>query len=423
MAATAVIGSQWGDEGKGKIIDYLAGRSDMVVRAQGGGNAGHTVVIKDKKYALHLVPSGILNANIVNIIGNGVVFDPADFFEELSIFEKDGVSTENVFVSDRAHLVLPYHKTLDGLYEEARGGDDLGTTRKGIGPAYMDKIARIGLRVCDMLDETEFRRKLEDRIDRKNREIVTLYDGEPLDKAEIVAAYMEHARKLKPRARDIGTMVYNAISAGKKVLFEGAQGAMLDIDLGTYPYVTSSHPVSGGFTVGSGIGPGLIGDVIGVTKAYTTRVGKGPFVTELANAVGDRIREVGREYGATTGRPRRCGWFDGLVVRYSVRINGTKSLALTLLDVLSEFDELKICEHYEYNGEKLDYFPADLDVLAKCAPVYRTLPGWRADISGCRSYDELPQAARGYVEAIEEVCGARVGMISVGPDREQTMVR
>jgi adenylosuccinate synthase len=423
MSALAIVGSQWGDEGKGKIIDYLAKRADIVVRGQGGGNAGHTVVIGSKKYALHLIPSGIMNEQTVNIIGNGVVFDTEGFFDELAVFEKDGIRTDKVFVSDRAHLVFPYHKILDALYEEARGEQDIGTTRKGIGPAYMDKIERSGLRVCDMLDEADFREKLEAQIDAKNRIIERLFGAPPLDKATTVANFLAYAARLRPYIRDTGAMLHEAIQAGKRVLFEGAQGSMLDIDLGTYPYVTSSHPISGGFATGTGVSARAIEDVVGVTKAYTTRVGKGPFVTELDNEIGARIRELGHEYGATTGRPRRCGWFDGVVVRYSARINGMTGLALMLLDVLSEFDELKLCRGYVHKGKTLLDFPASLHTVADCAPLYLTLPGWKSDITGCRDFAALPEAARRYVEAVEEITGVPVKIISVGPDREQTIIR
>jgi adenylosuccinate synthase len=423
MSALAIVGSQWGDEGKGKIIDYLAKTADMVVRGQGGSNAGHTVVIGKKKYALHLIPSGVMNEHTVNIIGNGVVFDAEGFFDEIDALEKDGVKTGNIFVSDRAHLVFPYHKVLDALCEEARGEKDLGTTRKGIGPAYTDKIERSGLRVCDMLDEASFREKLAAQTDDKNRILEKIFNAPPVDKAKLIADFVAYAARLRPYVRDTGVMVHEAVKSGKKVLFEGAQGSMLDIDLGTYPYVTSSHPISGGFTTGSGIGAGAIDGVIGITKAYTTRVGKGPFVTELDNEIGNQIREIGHEYGATTGRPRRCGWFDGVVVRYSARINGMTGLALMLLDVLGGFDELKLCHSYTYKGGTLTDFPASLDVLADCAPIYRSLHGWKSDISGCRDFDALPEAARAYVKAVEEIAGVPVKIVSVGPDREQTIIR
>jgi adenylosuccinate synthase len=352
-----------------------------------------------------------------------VVFDPEEFFAETEALEKDGIRTDRVFISDRAHVVFPYHKLLDALYEKERGADDLGTTKKGIGPAYMDKIERSGLRICDMLDAESFRRKLAAQIDRKNRLIETYFGEEPMDKAEILRRCAEQAERLRPRVRDTGLLVHEAVQSGKKVLFEGAQGSLLDVDLGTYPYVTSSHPVSGGFTTGAGIGANAIGEVLGITKAYTTRVGKGPFVTELNDETGARIREIGREYGATTGRPRRCGWFDGVVVRYSVRINNTKGLALTLFDVLSEFDELKLCVAYERRGETIEHFPARLDVLEECKPRYRNLPGWKRDISDCRSWESLPEEAKNYVRAVEEAAGAPVKILSVGPDREQTIIR
>lgn len=423
MNSLAIVGSQWGDEGKGKIIDYLAGKADMVVRGQGGNNAGHTVVIGDKKYALHLIPSGVLRKGTVNIIGNGVVFDPEGFFNEIAKLSAEGVDTSLVFISDRAHLVFPYHKNLDALAEQARGGDDIGTTKKGIGPCYMDKIERSGIRTCDMMDEAKFIEKMSAQIDRKNDIIVKIYGAEPMDKNAIIAQYVDYANRLKPYIRDTGLMVYEAVMAGKKVLFEGAQGSLLDVDLGTYPYVTSSHPTSGGFTFGSGIGAGLIRDVLGITKAYTTRVGKGPFVTEENNETGDRIRTLGHEFGTTTGRPRRCGWFDAVVVKYSARINGMTGLSLMLIDVFDQFDEIKLCHAYDYNGRIMADFPASLDVLGECKPVYREFKGWKTDISGCRTYEELPQETKDYIKAIEETTGVPVKIISVGPKREQTIIR
>lgn len=424
MPTLAIVGSQWGDEGKGKMIDYLAKKADMVVRGQGGNNAGHTVVIGDKKYALHLIPSGVLNDNAVNIIGNGVVFDPRGFFEELETLRKDGVKNlDKIYVSDRAHVVFPYHKALDGLYEEARGRDDIGTTKKGIGPCYMDKIERSGIRTCDMLDMETFQEKLSAQIDRKNEIIVKLFEKEPLDKEAIISEYVEYAKRLRPYIRDTGVLVYDAVKCGKKVLFEGAQGSLLDIDLGTYPYVTSSHPTSGGFTAGVGIGAGVIQEVLGITKAYTTRVGKGPFVTELCDATGDKIREIGREFGVTTGRARRCGWFDGVVVKYSSRINGMTAMAIMLLDVLSEFDTIKICYAYDYKGDMICDFPASLDVVEECRPIYREMKGWRRDISQCRTYEELPAEAKDYIKAIEEITGVPVKCVSVGAKREQTIIR
>jgi len=423
LSSLAIVGSQWGDEGKGKIIDYLAAKADMVVRGQGGNNAGHTVVIGDKKYALHLIPSGVLRKGTVNIIGNGVVLDPEGFFNEIEKLSSEGVDTSTVFVSDRAHVVFPYHKMLDALAEQARGGDDIGTTKKGIGPCYMDKVERSGIRTCDMLDEKLFIEKLSAQIDRKNDIIVKIYGGEALDKDAVIAKYTEYAKRLSPFIRDTGLMVHEAVTSGKKVLFEGAQGSMLDVDLGTYPYVTSSHPTSGGFTFGSGIGSGLIREVLGITKAYTTRVGKGPFVTEEDNETGDRIRTLGHEFGTTTGRPRRCGWFDAVVVKYSARINGTTGLSLMLLDVFDQFDTIMLCCAYDHKGSVMEHFPASLDILGECKPVYKEYKGWKTDISKCQKYEDLPEETKDYIKGIEETTGVPVRIISVGPGREQTIVR
>jgi adenylosuccinate synthase len=423
MSTLAIVGSQWGDEGKGKIIDYLANKADMVVRSQGGNNAGHTVVIGDKKYALHLIPSGILRDGTINIIGNGVVFDPEGFFNELATLNKDGIDTSNIYVSDRSHVVFPYHKIIDELSEKARGLDDIGTTKKGIGPCYMDKIERTGIRICDMMDEKLFIEKLGRQIDRKNEIIVKLYNEKPIAKDEVIKKYVEYAKMLKPYVRDTGLIVYNAIKENKKVLFEGAQGSLLDVDLGTYPYVTSSHPTSGGFTSGSGIGAGSITEVLGITKAYTTRVGKGPFVTEEDNETGEKIRTIGKEYGTTTGRPRRCGWFDAVVVKYSARINGMTGISLMLLDVLDHFDTIKLCYAYERNGEVVENFPASLDFLSECKPIYKILNGWNQDISQCKTFEELPEACKSYIKEIEKTTGVDVKIISVGPRRDQTIIR
>jgi adenylosuccinate synthase len=420
----AIIGSQWGDEGKGKVIDYLAGRADVVVRAQGGNNAGHTVVIDGKKYALHLIPSGVLRPGAVNVIGHGVVIDPAGFFEEIGTLEADGVDCSKIFVSDRAHIVFPWHREIDGLSEERAAGGGIGTTKRGIGPCYTDKAARVGLRVCDMADAGSFKAKMSARIDANNEILDKIYGAPPLDKERIIAEYAGYAERMRPLIADTGVIVYDAVSSGKAVLFEGAQGAMLDLDTGTYPYVTSSHPGSGGFIVGAGVGPRMIGEILGVVKAYTTRVGAGPMVTELTDEVGDAIREAGHEYGTTTGRPRRCGWFDGVAVNHSVRANGTTGIALMLLDVLGGFDELKLCYAYEApGGAKIEHFPASLETLAGCRPIYKAMRGWRSDISDCRAYDELPAETRAYVEEVEAISGAPVKIVSVGPGREQTIIR
>lgn len=423
MSTLVIVGAQWGDEGKGKIIDYLSKKADYVVRGQGGNNAGHTVVVDDKKYALHLIPSGVLYKETINVIGNGVVFDPQGFIEEITGLEKDGISTKNIKVSDRAHVVLPYHKVLDGLSEEKKGKDKIGTTKKGIGPCYMDKVERSGIRVCDLIDEDVFKEKLKQQIEIKNKIITKIYNADPLEFDKIFEDYSGYAKKIKKHVVDTTVLVNDAVESDKKVLFEGAQGALLDIDLGTYPYVTSSHPTAGGFPVGAGIGPNKIENVLGIVKAYTTRVGKGPFVTELHGTTGDKIRTAGNEFGTTTGRPRRCGWLDTVLVNYSARINGMTSIALMLLDVLSGFDQLKICTGYQYKDEILTDYPASLKVLNECEPVYEVLEGWDEDITQCETYEELPKNAQKYVERIESLVDVPVKIVSVGPGRKQTIIR
>ena len=423
MSTVVIVGAQWGDEGKGKVIDYLAKEADVVVRGQGGNNAGHTVVVGDKKYALHLIPSGILNDNTLNVIGNGVVFDPQGFLKEVDGLREKGISTESIFVSDRAHVVFAYHREIDRLAEEARGADMIGTTKKGIGPSYMDKVERSGIRICDFVDEEIFETIFRKQIDAKNKIITQIYGGEAMDADALVDEYKAYAKLIKPFVADTSLIVYNALKEGKKVLLEGAQGTLLDLDYGTYPYVTSSHPTAGGFTIGSGIGPNQIGEVVGITKAYTTRVGKGPFVTELDNEVGDRIRIAGHEFGTTTGRPRRCGWLDTVIVKYSARVNGMTCIALMLLDVLTGFETVKICTGYKYGDEVIDNFPASLNVLSKCQPIYEELPGWQEDLSECTTFEMLPQNAKAYVERIEALTGIPVKIISVGPKRNQTIIR
>lgn len=423
MPSLVIVGTQWGDEGKGKIIDYLAKEADMVVRAQGGNNAGHTVVVGDKKYALHLIPSGVLYEDKKNIVGNGVVLDPEGFLKEIENLEAQNINTSNIIISDRAHIVFPYHKVLDELSESKRGSSKIGTTKKGIGPCYMDKIERTGIRACDLLNKESFIEKVSQQIEKKNTIIEKIYGGEKLDKDQIINQYLEYAEKLRPFIKDTTVIVYDALKKGEKVLFEGAQGTLLDIDLGTYPYVTSSHPTSGGFTIGAGIGPTMIESVLGISKAYTTRVGKGPFVTEEDNETGDKIRVAGHEFGTTTGRPRRCGWFDAVIVKYSVRTNGITYLSLMLLDVLSGFDTIKICTAYEYNGQVIEDFPASLEVLEKCKPIYKEIKGWKEDITECASYEDLPQNAKEYIEALEEIIEVPIKIISVGPKRRQTIIR
>ncbi len=423
MSTVVIVGAQWGDEGKGKVIDYLAAEADVVVRGQGGNNAGHTVVVGDKKYALHLIPSGILYPETINVIGNGVVFDPEGFLNEVAKLEVEGVSTKNIKISDRAHVIFPYHKVIDALAEKARGDKMIGTTKKGIGPCYMDKVERSGIRICDLMEKDVFIEKVTAQIDRKNEIIEKLYGGEPLNKDEIIEKYLDYAEKIRAYVDDTTVTVYDGVKSNKKVLFEGAQGTLLDIDLGTYPYVTSSHPISGGFTIGSGIGPNMIEEVLGIAKSYTTRVGKGPFVTELGNEIGDKIRIAGNEFGTTTGRPRRCGWFDAVMVKYAARINGMTCIALMLLDVLTGFDKIKICTGYKLGDEVIDYFPASLNKLSKCEPVYEELDGWNEDISEAKSFEELPENAKKYIARIEELLDLPVKIVSIGPKRSQTIVR
>ncbi|CEK36337.1 adenylosuccinate synthase [Paeniclostridium sordellii] len=423
MKTVAIVGSQWGDEGKGKVIDYLATQADVVVRGQGGNNAGHTLVVEGKKYALHLIPSGVLNPETINVIGNGIVFDPKGFLEELAKLNADNINTKNIKISDRAHVIFPYHKELDALAEEARGDNKIGTTKKGIGPCYMDKTERSGIRICDLMDKDIFAKKLKAQIEDKNKLVKNIYGAEGFDFDAIYNEYLGYAEQIRPYVDDTSVIVYDAIKAGKKVLFEGAQGTLLDLDLGTYPYVTSSHPTSGGFSIGAGVGPNMIKDVVGIVKAYTTRVGEGPFVTELNDETGDKIRTQGREFGTTTGRARRCGWFDAVIVRYAARVNGLTSISLMLLDVLSGFDTVKICTSYKMGDKVLKEFPASLEDLAKCEPIYEELEGWSDDLTNVEKYEDLPENAKKYIAKIEELVGVNVDMVSVGPNRAQTIIR
>jgi len=420
----AIVGTQWGDEGKGKIVDFLAKEADVVVRAQGGNNAGHTVEAFGKVFKLHLIPSGILYKDKLNIIGNGVVIDPESLIQEIENLQKEGISTENLKISDRAHLVMPYHKILDEEQERQRGEDSLGTTKRGIGPAYTDKTERTNLRVCDMLDEDEFVQKLRNVYERKNQILTHVYHKTPMKFGELLEQFMKYGEILKPYITDTIKLLNDSIKAGKKVLLEGAQATMLDLDYGTYPYVTSSHPTVGGFCIGAGIAPKYIQEVIGVVKAYTTRVGKGPFPTELLDEIGDSIREKGREYGTTTGRPRRCGWLDLVVVRYAVLINGIDRIALTKLDTLSGIPKLKICTGYRYEGKVLDLFPASLRVAMECEPVYEEFEGWNEEeIKSAKEYEALPKSARRYIEFIEKETGAKVFLIGTGPAREDIIIK
>lgn len=423
MSAFIVLGAQWGDEGKGKMTDYLAEEADVVVRFQGGNNAGHTVEVGDRQYKLHLIPSGILYDNKLNVIGNGVVVDPKALFEEIGYLEKEGVEVtpEKLIISDRAHLIMPYHRVLDVLKEKARGKNDIGTTGKGIGPCYTDKFERCGIRVCDLLHEDVFEEKLRENIRMKNEYITKVLGGEALDVEEILVQYKQYAEKIRPFVKDTSVKVYDSIKEDKTVLFEGAQGMLLDIDHGTYPYVTSSNTTAGGVSNGVGVGPNMITNAVGITKAYTTRVGKGPFPTELENETGEWIRTKGHEYGVTTGRSRRCGWLDLVIVKSAVRVSGLTSLAVTKIDTLAGLDKLKVCVGYKFNGEIIDYFPASLEDLAKCEPVYEEFDGWDDSVADARSYDEIPENAKKYLERISEFTGTRISIVSVGPKRDQTM--
>lgn len=424
MSGLVVIGAQWGDEGKGKITDFLAENADLVVRYQGGNNAGHTVEVEDKKYKLHLIPSGIINDNTLCVIGNGVVVDPKAFLEEIEYLENEGVKVNpsKLLLSDRCHVIMPYHKEIDALSEKSRGKADIGTTGKGIGPCYTDKHERTGIRVCDLLNSKVFEEKLRTNIEVKNRIITEIYNSEALDFDKVYADYMEFANRIREYVADTSVVLYDSLKAHKRVLFEGAQGTLLDIDYGTYPYVTSSHPVSGGVCVGAGVGPTAITNAVGVCKAYTTRVGKGPFPTELHDEMGDFIREKGFEYGTTTGRPRRCGWLDLVILKFAARISGLTSVAITKLDTLSNIDKVKICTGYELDGKVIDYFPASLEDLERCKPVYVEFDGWDDSVQSARNFDELHENAKKYLRFIEEFTGVNISIVSVGPNRSQTMI-
>jgi adenylosuccinate synthase len=422
MSAIVIVGAQWGDEGKGKITDYLAKTADVVVRYQGGNNAGHTVVVRDQEYKLHLIPSGILYKDKQCLIGNGVVIDPEILVKELNYLEERGINTGNLRISGGAHLIFPYHKMLDAADEDRKGNNKIGTTRRGIGPAYMDKSARIGIRLIDLLDKEVFSEMLSRNLDEKNHVLDRVYGLPPLEKEELLTNYLRYAEIIRPYLADTSLLIHEAIKNGKKVLFEGAQGTLLDIDFGTYPYVTSSHPIAGGACIGAGVGPTKIDRVIGVTKAYTTRVGSGPFPAELLDETGEFIREQGREYGTTTGRPRRCGWFDAVILRYAVRLSGLDSIAFTKMDVLTGLKKIKICNGYRYQGEVLAEFPQTLNVLTKCEPIYEEMDGWEEDITGITSYDDLPLNAKKYLDRVKELTGVPISIISVGSERGQTII-
>ncbi len=422
MPIAAVVGAQWGDEGKGKIVDLLAEKADAVVRFSGGDNAGHTVINSYGEFRLHLVPSGIFHPQVACIIGNGVAVNPAVLLEEIEDLQKHGVNTGNLFISDRAHLIMPYHTLLDGLEEERRGEGAIGTTRKGIGPVFADKIARLGIRTCDLRDKEGFRKRLASVLELKNAILTKVYSAQPLSLDEIYQQFCRYAERLSHFITDTSRLLQDMIAQNKNILLEGAQGTLLDPDFGTYPFVTSSSPLAAGGCIGTGINPRQIDQVIGVFKAYTTRVGSGPMPTELKDKTGEFIRERAHEYGATTGRPRRCGWFDAVAGRFATRINGFTSIALTRLDVLDVFDSVKICTAYRLNGELIDHFPGDAQLLGKCQPVYEELPGWKTPTSEIRHPEQLPPQARRYVAHIEELLSCKTCIISVGPSRDHTIM-
>ncbi len=421
MSVTVLVGSQWGDEGKGKVVDILSARYKIVARYQGGANAGHTIKIGNEQIVLHLIPSGILRPDVTCVIGNGVVVDPNALLNEIEFLESIGIDIRGrLLISHNAHLIMPYHKLIDSLNEQ--GKDKIGTTGKGIGPCYYDKYARKGIRIQDLLNKDELVRKIRANLDEKNILLKKVYERETLDVDKIIDEYLEFDERIDPYIKDTATFLNKAIDGGQSVLFEGAQGALLDIDFGTYPYVTSSNPTAGGASTGTGVPPTKIGSVFGIVKAYITRVGNGPFPTELFNEEGKKLQEVGAEFGATTGRPRRCGWFDAFLTSYSVMINGIKDAAITKLDVLSEFDEIKVCVGYELNGKQLKTFPNDIYTLENVVPIYETLSGWKKDISGITDYDDLPVETKEYLKFIETHTGVNFKIISVGAKRSQTII-
>jgi len=420
MANIVIVGAQWGDEGKGKIVDLLTRYADIVVRFQGGNNAGHTIVLKEEKFVFHLIPSGILYENKQCVIGNGVVVDPAVLIEEVNELKKRGYLKDDsqLMVSEEAHLILPYHRRIDIARDRIF---KLGTTGRGIGPAYEDKVARYGIRVVDLMDEEVFRKKLKANLLQKNAYLSEVLKEEGFELSEIFDEFLRFKKQLEKYVRNTSIILYDEIQKGKHILFEGAQGALLDVDHGTYPYVTASNTVAGNACAGSGIGPTMIDSVIGVAKAYTTRVGEGPFPTELKDQVGERIREKGGEYGATTGRPRRCGWFDAVVVNHAIRINGIQEVAITKLDVLNDFDKVKICVGYRVNGKVLHHVSSNLKILESSEPIYEELDGWRKEVKGTKKISELPVQAQRYLKRIEELTNVKIAMVSVGSERNETI--
>ena len=423
MAGYVVVGTQWGDEGKGKVVDLLGKHVDMVVRYQGGNNAGHTVVVNGKKTVLHLLPSGILNKDALCVIGPGVVLNPFVLFEEVEALEKEGLQCDHLRISDRTQLLMPYHVRLDELIEARGGKYKVGTTKNGIGPCYSDKYSRIGIRVCDLQDWNVFEEKLKSTLEIKNAEIEKVYGGEPFDYDEMVAQFKVLREKMLPMICDSVYLINEALENDKVVLFEGAQANMLDINYGTYPFVTSSSPTSAGVLEGAGVPPQSLTRIIGIAKAYSTRVGEGPFVTELLGDEGEALRQKGFEFGATTGRPRRCGWLDLPVVKQAVRINGLTDIAMTKIDILTGYDKIPVCVGYELDGKQIDYVPASLEVYGRCKPVWKVFDGWTEDISQIRNYEDLPENCRKYVEFVEEYTKTSVSLVSVSPEREGNIIR
>ncbi len=423
MPVTVVVGAQWGDEGKGKVVDLLSRDAEIVARFQGGANAGHTVVHSGRQTILHLIPSGILNPECVCLLGSGMVIDPRQLLNEIDELKAAGVELEGrLFISHQAHLIMPYHKVLDELYERARGSDAIGVTGRGIGPAYQDKYKRIGIRIVDLIDRKRFEEKLDAALKENNRLIHDLHGEPELDRDQLLDFLFDFDRRIDPLIKDVSIYLNEAAHNGKRIVCEGAQGTLLDIDWGTYPYVTSSNPTVGGALTGLGVGPKVIDQVLGVVKAYTTRVGRGPFPTEFEPEVERKVREFGEEYGATTGRARRCGWFDAVIARYAARVNGIDAWALTKLDVLSNLETLKICTAYEHRGRRFDQFPAEMQVVDEGSQIYEELPGWMTPISHVRRFDALPVEAQRYVHRIEELTETPVTIISVGKDRTETIV-
>jgi adenylosuccinate synthase len=421
MPVIAVLGAQWGDEGKGRVVDMLAQQARMVIRFSGGDNAGHSVVNPQGSFKLHLIPSGIFNARVACIIGNGVAINPKVLIGEMDNLNERGVATDNLFISNRAHLIMPYHLLLDGLEEKARGGKAIGTTLKGIGPVFADKMARLGIRAGDLLDRKALRERLGAILDYKNIILTKVYGAEPLSLDEVYDQYCQYGERLAPHICETTIMLDEAVNKGDLVILEGAQGALLDPDFGTYPYATSSSPLAAGACLGSGLGPTHLDRVLGVYKAYCTRVGGGPLPTELNDETGELIRERAHEYGTTTGRARRCGWLDAVAARFTSRINGLTGAVITRLDILDVLPSLKICVGYELDGKQIDYFPGNIAALSRCKPVYEELPGWQTDTTAIRRFDQLPAAARNYVTRIEELIACPVNLICVGPGREQAI--